>query len=698
MRLDFSNLPTALRDKPNWVCRRGKVPFNPKTGRAAKAGHPDTWATFEEAVRAAPRYDGIGFEFDGDGIIGIDFDHCIENGQLAPWVQAWVDRFGSYTEVSPSGTGIHILCQGSLRDRPAVKRKEVEIYDRARYFTMTGRTFGTPRPLRDAQTALDALYEAFGRKDEKPRQATPVRPLDMDDSTLIKKIEQSAGGARFAPLWRGDTGGYGSHSEADLALCSILAFWTRCNAGQMDRLFRSSGLMREKWDRPQAGSTYGALTIQRAISQCGEVYDPEKARTPSNRPAGPEAPRTLENYFPNLKGQLLTLDTLRAFLDAVGVDVRNNLLTKTVDVSGNLGDFSRSNAANVLPAIIADRFRQCGAKSCNTSRVQELIGCIADARRYNPVADYLHGLAWDGKDCLPYLYDILGIAQQPTYQTYVKKWLWQCVALAMNDESDPISAEGILVLLGAQGAGKTSFFRKLCPNPRWFAEGCSLDTTDKDSQIRALGSWICELGELDSTTKREQPALKAFLTAAEDRIRLPYDVSPTRAPRRTSFCGTVNDETFLRDSTGSRRFWTIPLESIDKAALFSLGGADVNQIWAQMFQLWKKDHNGFRLNNAQLAQLQKDNESFTAPLPYETELRELFDLSLPPEQWEWWSAGELSKLGMLVCGRGDAAKAGKALAKCAREFQADGHIARERRKVRGIWSYLLPIRRFHAAP
>lgn len=696
--MDFSNLPTALRDKPNWVCRCGKVPFNPKTGRAAKAGHPDTWATFEEAVRAAPRYDGIGFEFDGDGIIGIDFDHCIENGQLAPWVQAWVDRFGSYTEVSPSGTGIHILCQGSLRDRPAVKRKEVEIYDRARYFTMTGRTFGTPRPLRDAQTALDALYEAFGRKDEKPRQATPVRPLDMDDSTLIKKIEQSAGGARFAPLWRGDTGGYGSHSEADLALCSILAFWTRCNAGQMDRLFRSSGLMREKWDRPQAGSTYGALTIQRAISQCGEVYDPEKARTPSNRPAGPEAPRTLENYFPNLKGQLLTLDTLRAFLDAVGVDVRNNLLTKTVDVSGNLGDFSRSNAANVLPAIIADRFRQCGAKSCNTSRVQELIGCIADARRYNPVADYLHGLAWDGKDCLPYLYDILGIAQQPTYQTYVKKWLWQCVALAMNDESDPISAEGILVLLGAQGAGKTSFFRKLCPNPRWFAEGCSLDTTDKDSQIRALGSWICELGELDSTTKREQPALKAFLTAAEDRIRLPYDVSPTRAPRRTSFCGTVNDETFLRDSTGSRRFWTIPLESIDKAALFSLGGADVNQIWAQMFQLWKKDHNGFRLNNAQLAQLQKDNESFTAPLPYETELRELFDLSLPPEQWEWWSAGELSKLGMLVCGRGDAAKAGKALAKCAREFQADGHIARERRKVRGIWSYLLPIRRFHAAP
>lgn len=695
--MNFNSIPTALRDQPNWVCRRGKIPINPRTGQAAKAGQPDTWAHFEEAVQAAPRYDGIGFEFDGSGIIGIDFDHCIENGQLAPWVQDWVSRFDSYTELSPSGTGIHILCQGSLHGRPAVKRKEVEIYDRARYFTMTGRTFGTPRPLRDAQAALDALYEAFGRKDEKARQAAPVRPLDMDDSTLIKKIEQSAGCARFAPLWRGDTGGYGSHSEADLALCSILAFWTRCNADQMDRLFRSSGLMRDKWDRRQSGSTYGALTIQKAISQCTQVYEPRTAYTVSVGSKKSPQSCTLSNYYPNFSGQSLTLENLRVFLKEAGLDVRNNLLTKEIDVTGDLGEFSRANAANVLPAIISDRFKQGGAKNCTSVRVKELMSCIADERRYNPVEDYLCGLTWDGKDRLPYLYDILGIGQQPIYQTYVKKWLWQCVALAMNDETDPISAEGILVLLGAQGCGKTSFFRKLCPNPRWFAEGCSLDTTDKDSMIRALGSWICELGELDATTKKEQPALKAFLTAAEDRIRLPYDISPTRTPRRTSFCGTVNDETFLRDSTGSRRYWTIPLETIDKNALFSLHRADVDQIWAQMFELWKKDHNGFRLNNAQLAQLQTDNESFTAPLPYETELRELFDLSMPPEQWEWWSAGELSKLGMLVCGRGDAAKVGKALSKCAREFQADGHTERERKIVRGIQKFLLPIRRFHVS-
>lgn len=696
--MDYANIPAVLREKPNWVCRRGKIPINPRTGQGAKAGQPDTWANFDEAVRAAPHYDGIGFQFDGSGIIGIDFDHCIQGGQLAPWVSEWVSQFDSYTEVSPSGMGIHILCAGTLRGRPAIKRKEVEIYDRARYFTITGQPLDTVRPLRNAQDALDALYNAFERKSH-PTLIQPIpHPLDVDDSALVAKIEQSTGGAKFSALWRGDMGGYGSQSEADLALCNILAFWTRCNAAQMDRLFRSSSLMRGKWDRRQSGTTYGALTIQKAISQCTRVYEPRSSYAVTVSTDGASKPHTLANYYPTFAGESLTIENLTLFLKDVGLDVRNNLLTKEIDIFGDLGEFSRTNAANVLPAIISDRFKQGGAKNCNSARVKEFMSCIADKRRYNPVEEYLCNLAWDGKNRLPCLYDILNIGQHTTYQTYVKKWLWQCVALAMNDETAPVGAEGVLVLLGAQGAGKTSFFRKLCPNPRWFAEGCSLDTTDKDSMIRALGSWICELGELDATTKKEQPALKAFLTAAEDRIRLPYDISPTRTPRRTSFCGTVNDETFLRDSTGSRRYWTIPVETIDKRAVFSLTHADVDQIWAQMFEAWKVNPNGFRLTDTELAQLQTSNEQFTAPLPYETELRELFDLSMPVDSWEWWSAGELNKFGLLLFGRGDAVKVGKALAKCARQFRAGGYIDRERRTVHGVPNYLLPIRRFHVAP
>ena len=117
-----------------------------------------------------------------------------------------------------------------------------------------------------------------------------------------------------------------------------------------------------------------------------------------------------------------------------------------------------------------------------------------------------------------------------------------------------------------------------------------------------------------------------------------------------------------------------------------------------MFEAWKVNPNGFRLTDTELTQLQASNEQFTAPLPYETELRELFDLSMPVDSWEWWSAGELNKFGLLLFGRGDAVKVGKALAKCARQFRADGHTEREQKKVHGVWSYLLPIRRFHASP
>lgn len=412
----------------------------------------------------------------------------------------------------------------------------------------------------------------------------------------------------------------------------------------------------------------------------------------------PEQKQASADTCADLSGQLLTIDSLSLFLSELGVSVRNNLLTKETDVTGKLDTYSQANAANTLPSILSDLLKQNGAKGCGTARVKEFLSCIADARRYNPVIEYLHAQKWDGQDRLPGLYATLGIESDEKYQTYLRKWLLQCVVLAKNDEQNPIGAEGVLVLLGSQGAGKTSFFRKLCPNPRWFAEGVSLDIRDKDSQIRALGSWICELGELDATTKKEQPALKAFLTAAEDRIRLPYDTAPTRAARHTSFCGTVNDDRFLRDTTGSRRYWTIPANNMRKDMVFAMTRDSVDQLWAQTFQIYLDDPRGFRLTDAEIRQLQRDNQAFEAPLPYETELRELFDFGIPISDWQWWKVSELKQAGLLDFSRGDAAKAGRACMKLATELESKNYVSRAHKIVRGIALYLFPIRRFDAPP
>ena len=128
-----------------------------------------TWADLATATAAvnAGHYEGVGLEFNGGGIVGVDFDHCIQGGKLDAWAVAWVERFNSYTEVSPSGTGLHILCRGKLPGE-AVKRPRGEMYDRARYFTITGNPWdGLAKPLRDAQEAVTALYEELQAETRK---------------------------------------------------------------------------------------------------------------------------------------------------------------------------------------------------------------------------------------------------------------------------------------------------------------------------------------------------------------------------------------------------------------------------------------------------------------------------------------------------------------------------------------------------
>ena len=135
-------IPEELRSPPQWVVHRDdKVPHNPKTGEWAKAGVPETWGTFEEAVAAlkSGKYDGIGFEFsEEDDFCGVDLDHCIrEDGTLEPWAEEIVRRLNSYTEFSPSGEGLHIILRGKVPEG-GNRHDNVEMYSERRYFTVTG--------------------------------------------------------------------------------------------------------------------------------------------------------------------------------------------------------------------------------------------------------------------------------------------------------------------------------------------------------------------------------------------------------------------------------------------------------------------------------------------------------------------------------------------------------------------------------
>lgn len=288
------SIPQELKTRPRWVCcTADKLPIDPKTGKAAASTDPMTWADYATAAAAAAPLGcrGIGFVL-GDGIAGIDIDHCIDPATGAVDARALdiVAAMQSYTEISPSGTGLHILFCGR-KPGPACRRAlggglGLEMYDSGRYFTVTGRSWhDPPLPLADRAAEAAEIYRQYLDK-PKPAaptaaQATPVQPRPAggpSDAEILEKAKQAKGGDKLAALLAGDWQAYAaSHSEADLALCNLLAFWLGADKARMDAAFRSSGLYRPKWDQRRGADTYGNITLARALAECQEVYDPTPA-------------------------------------------------------------------------------------------------------------------------------------------------------------------------------------------------------------------------------------------------------------------------------------------------------------------------------------------------------------------------------------------------------------------------------------
>ncbi|QOS13391.1 uncharacterized protein HfgLR_20755 (plasmid) [Haloferax gibbonsii] len=294
-------LPPKLVERDQWVCWRSekrdgkktKIPVVPGEGSFASSTDPETWSDFETALDFVTneRADGIGFVFTKeDPIVGIDLDDCRdpETGDVDEDAQDIIDRLDSYTEISPSGMGYHVLIKGDLPEGRN-RRGHIELYDTARFFTVTGdRVDNTPGHVKRRQDALEAIHREYVQlhsenKEPERDEHTSVRDdakttpaVALEDDELLKKAKNASNGPKFERLWNGNTAGYDSNSEADMALCCLLAFWTGGDTTQIDTLFRQSGLLRAKWDEVHYadGSTYGEKTIERAVEATSEYYDP----------------------------------------------------------------------------------------------------------------------------------------------------------------------------------------------------------------------------------------------------------------------------------------------------------------------------------------------------------------------------------------------------------------------------------------
>ncbi len=300
---DLHELPDELRQLRQWVAwrlsancggsRAEKLPLNPHDGSNAKANDPRTWGTYSQAVRYASENGlvgnagGIGFEFAG-GYAGIDLDDVVLSvGTLKPFADDVVRIMDSYTEFSPSGKGLHILFKlnTSLSEFGACRRNDtlgIEMYDCGRYFTITGRVYGSAKPIAERTEQARNIYDKYllqprdnnAKKDllHSFERVEIYEPDVSSDDELLEKMFNSQHGAEIRALFGGDTSSYANDdSRADLALCSYLAFWTNNDTSRIDRLFRQSGLMRRKWDKKHGVQTYGEMTISKSLI-AGEGY------------------------------------------------------------------------------------------------------------------------------------------------------------------------------------------------------------------------------------------------------------------------------------------------------------------------------------------------------------------------------------------------------------------------------------------
>jgi primase-polymerase (primpol)-like protein len=247
-----------------------KIPFDPKSQMHARTDTPDTWGNLEQALKAlgTGKYQGIGFMFaQDDPFTGIDIDHCVNNGTIIPEAQALVTDFRSYTEYSPSKTGLHILVQGTV---PESRRKNgMEIYSTGRYFTITtNHVKDTPMVIEHRQEVIEALYQRFVPLQSEQRGIQNTRWGVESGSALTELPAEAERDILLQRLLRGDTTGFASASNADFVLILKLLHWTGDNVDLTRKLFLTSGLYREeKSERKTGKTTYVDMTIYNALKK-----------------------------------------------------------------------------------------------------------------------------------------------------------------------------------------------------------------------------------------------------------------------------------------------------------------------------------------------------------------------------------------------------------------------------------------------
>ena len=332
-KVNFVNIPQELKNNASFCVwrlekRKGKgtkVPYDPRTGLLSRTNDPSTFSDFGTAMKAYAMggWDGIGYRV-SEGIGAIDIDKCIrEDGSLNDVAASILGIFSdAYFERSPSGTGL----RGFFRLSPDFaydktvyyinnRKHGLEVYlpgATNRFVTVTGDVYRAGSVSRNDE-ALQNTLDTFMRRKSQVSNNT-VEPCSyLTDEQVIEHASKSEQGEKFKALMDGNwQEGYDSQSDADMAFVSILAFWCGNVEEQIDRIFRSSRLMRDKWDRMTGDATYGQITIRNAVSTNDTIYMPIRDEDSAEEDFGNlDDEAILASFEPDLSKVSMTLEEMQ---------------------------------------------------------------------------------------------------------------------------------------------------------------------------------------------------------------------------------------------------------------------------------------------------------------------------------------------------------------------------------------------------
>ncbi|GAC1415430.1 MAG: hypothetical protein NVSMB6_17740 [Burkholderiaceae bacterium] len=567
-----------------------KVPYNPRGNGKAKADAPRTWGTRAEAEKRAAMLSkpygmgGVGLEFSdiGNGLShgGLDLDSCrnASTGEIEGWAKQVIDRFASYTEVSPSGTGAKIFFTYASTDLPKIQmviggtaygksfKREggdhppaIELYLGKRFFAVTDQQIGEVAELRHVEAAtilelIQVIGPAFANGEAKSRKR-PSHDKSRSATAFRKAVELRQTGVTFEGMVQA------------LLDDSETADWTRekGQANDQRELWRL-------WNNAQPADAPNAEKLWTSYLQLNNDDEPID---------------NLANAMTALRGAPELRDCFR-FDEMMQVAVLVHPLPKGIPCI-----LPRPTEDSDI-SIAQEWLQRHGLRRLGQAIVHQAVTLRGKENAFHPVRDYLNGLHWDRTPrlsrwlayyagCEPdeKLDDEEKAIQRRYISAIGRMFLISMVARVM---CPGCKVDYMLILEGIQGEGKSTIGEILAG--QWFSD--SLPNIGSDPvriSQHMRGKWLIEIGELSAMGKTETEDLKAFLTRREEKFTPKYGRLEVIEPRQCVFMGTTNRATYLRDETGARRFWPAKTGVIDATALIE----DRDQLFAEAVHAYRSD-------------------------------------------------------------------------------------------------------------